>query len=391
MSRMVWKVLLWFVLLLAAGVLAHFMVRHPGYVMVTWGSWMVEITLWAALGALVVTLATIWLIWRLTRGLNPIRLARQYRDRRDRKLARVETEKAVKAWLQGDDDSALTALDKVIKAGGSERLPRVLTLLPAQNGGQWEDRLNRFMELDPDLSVVGWALQADQLWQAGDRTAFLAGIDRHPELLEVKRLRHRYWRALIEGDRAEEALISVGATPALNPSDRERWQQEAGLALIKQCLDNDQPDFTRLKTIPRKVRQQPALIAAEVRCLARHEKLDDAFKLLKKTLDSRPTDELVALLVECPFDASQALKLAEHLEGRHQRSATLSWVLGVLCERQSLWGKAEDYLNEAWQQDDRADIGLALARLYESRHQTEKAQSIYKTLAFRTEGSSDFG
>ena len=391
MSRMIWKVLLWFVLLLAAGVLAHFMVRHPGYVMITWGNWMLEVTLWAALGALVVVLVVIWLVWRLTRELNPIRLARQYRDRRDRKLARVETEKAVKAWLQGNDDGALTALDKVIKAGGSERLPRILTLLPAQHSGQWEERLARVREADPDLAVVGHALEADQLWQTGEHSDFLDHIDRHPELLEVKQLRDRYWRALIDGGRAEETLISVGAAPALNPSDRERWQQEAGLALIEQCLDSDQPDFTRIKTIPRKIRQQPALIAAEVRCLARHEKRDDAFKLLKRTLDSRATDELVALLVEYPFDTAQALKLAEQLEGRHQRSATLSWVLGVLCERLSLWGKAEDYLNDAWQQDDRADIGLALARLHESRQQTDKAQAIYKTLAQRIEGASDLG
>lgn len=387
MSRMIWKILLWFVLLLAAGVLAHFMVRHPGYVMITWGRWMLEVTLWAALGALVVTLLLIWLAWRLTRGLNPVRLARQYRDRRDRRLARVETEKAVKAWLRGDEETTLSALDKVVQAGGSERLPRILTLLPAQHSGQWEERLARVREADPNLAVVGLALEADRHWQAGDRNTFLAHIDRHPELLEVRQLRDRYWRALIDGGRAEEALISVGATPALNPSDRERWQQQAGLALIEQCRDSDQPDWSRLKTIPRKIRHQPTLIAAEIRCLARHNRLDDAFKQLKKALDSQASDELIALLAELPFDANQALKLAEHLESRKHRSPTLSWALGVLCERHSLWGKAEDYLNDAWQQDARPATGLALARLYESRNQTDKAQAIYKSLAEQTEGA----
>lgn len=393
MSRMIWKVLLWFLLLLAAGVLAHFMVRHPGYVMITWGQWMVEVTLWAALGAFVVTVLIIWLVWRLTRGLNPIRLARQYRDRRDRKLARVETEKAVKAWLQGNEDASLVALDKVIKAGGSERLPQILTLIPAQQTGQWEERLARVKEADPDLAVVGLALEADSHWQAGNRTAYLEHMDQHPELLEVRQLRDRYWRALIEGGRAEEALISVGASPGLNPSDRQRWQQEAGLALIEQCRLSEQPDFNTLKTIPRKVRQQPDLMAAEIRCLAAHNRLDEAFKRLKKALDSSaPSESLLRLLVELPFDSAATLKLAEQLAGKQtEPGATLNWVLGILCERQSLWGKAEDYLVEAWRLDARPEIGLALARLHEHRKQIDKAQSLYKTLALQTEGASDLG
>ncbi len=386
MTRMIFRILIWFLLLLAAGVLAHFMVREPGYVMITWGRWKVETTLWTAAGTLIVLALVAWLLWWLIRRTNPIALVRRYRDSRDRKLARVETEKAVKSWLQGDENAALAALDKVVKAGGSERLPRALSLIPAQHSGDWESRVARFNETDPGLAIVAQVLEAEQRWQAGDKASFLAWMDRHPELISVKHLQHRYWQALLTEGRAEEVYKGLSNLPHLNPSDRERWQQHVGLALLQQCQQEDTFEPTKLKTIPRKVRQQPELVAAEVRCLVKHQRVDEAFRLLKKHLEREANDTLVALLVEEPFDTAQALKLAEQIESRQKdRSATLSWVLGVLCEREALWGKAEDYLNDAWRQETKPTIGLALANLYETRGQTDKARAIYKTLAQRTE------
>lgn len=385
MSRLLFKVLLWFLLLLAAGVLAHFMVRYPGYVMIAWGNWMLEVTLWTAVGTGVAVFLITWLTVRIARGANPLRLVRRYRNLRDQKLARDETARAVKAWLQGDDGTALDALKKVVKAGGSERLPRLLTLLPARESGNWAERQTVVAEEDPELAVLGQSLKADQLWNLGDRTTFVAMFDQYPELKNVRGLRSRYWQALMSTGQAPVALKHINQTPHLNPAERERWQLEAGLALVDQARHESPEQLSLLKALPKHLRQHPRLVAAEVRCLVQHDKFDEAFKILKKALDRKLDDELVVLLAELPFDTHQALGLAEQLEKKNGASPLLLWTLGQLCERESLWGKAHDYLQEAWQQMPSRRTGLALASHHEHRQQQDRALSVYRQLADLTE------
>lgn len=394
MSRLVVKVVLWFLLLLAAGVLAHFMVRHPGYVMLAWGQWMVEITLWAAVGLLVVGVFLLWLVVRLWRGVNPIRWARRYRDHRDRRAARVETERAVRAWLTGDEASALAALNKVVKAGGSERLPRLLTLIPERSHPNWSERLADFVEADPGMSLAAWALQANQLIQHGNSLALVELVEREPELASVRFIQPPYWRALIEAGQADKALRRIEAAPTLNPDDRERWQKLAGRALIEQVYADGSTGTSALKALPRGMRQKPALVAAEVRCLARQDRLNDAFDRLKKALERSAADELWALLAELPFNSSDALRVGESVLARsRQPSPVAQTVLGLLSEREALWGQAENYLQAAWQQTPTASAGQALAALYERRGDKDRALTLYKQLAAQTAvaGETSFG
>lgn len=384
MSRLIVRVLLWFLLLLGAGVLAHFMVRHPGYVMLAWGQWMVEITLWAALGLLVVLVLGLWLALRLWRGVNPIRWARRYRDHRDRRAARVETERAIRAWLTGDEATALSALNRVVKAGGSERLPRLLTLIPDRDHPNWSERLADFIEADPGLALPAWTLQANQFWHHGNSTALVELIERHPELASVRVLQSPYWRALIDEGQADKALRRIEAAPNLNPDDRQRWQRLAGRALIEQAYAQGTASPATLKLIPRGLRQKPELVATEVRCLAKADRIDDAFDRLKKSLERAPADELWWLLAELPFKAAEALRLGEAILARsRQPSPVAQTVLGRLSERESLWGQAESYLKAAWEQAPTPEAGQALAALYERRGDKDRALAIYKQLAAR--------
>lgn len=381
MSRLLLKVLVWLVLILAAGLLAHFMVRHPGYVMIAWGQWMVEITLWSALGLFLVLLLVSWLVIKLLRGVNPVRLVRQYRDRRDRKTARVATGQAVNAWLEGDHQAALSALHKVVSAGGSERLPRVLTLIPGQDSGDWPARVSQFKQADPDLVLVADALTAERLVHSGDSAALLALWQQQPGLQRVRSLQPDYWRALMDQGQAEVALQAVNKAPNLNPSDRERWQQQVALQLIEQGGQTSVDALAPLKTLPKPIRQKAEIVAAECRCLLVHGQAENAFKRLSKALEKAPAPVLLRCLLDPRLPENRVLPLAEQLEKRHGTNPALMLTLGQLCEAHALWGKAEDYLVEAWRTDPNRDSGLALARFFEHRQQTDRALAQYRELA----------
>ncbi|WP_028671140.1 heme biosynthesis HemY N-terminal domain-containing protein [Saccharospirillum impatiens] len=381
MSRLLLKVLLWLVLVLAAGLLAHFMVRYPGYVMIAWGQWMVEITLWSAVGLFLVLLLVSWLAIKLLRGVNPVRLARQYRDRRDRKTARVATGQAVMAWLEGDDSAALSALHRVVKAGGSERLPRVLTLIPAQDSGDWPALVSEFKRTDPDLALVADVLTAERLVQSGDSAALLALWQQEPGLQRIRKLQPDYWRALMDQGQAGVALHAINKTPNLNPFDRVRWQQQVALQLIEQGCQTSVDALLPLKTLPKLIRQKADVVAAECRCLLMHGQVDNALKRLTKALEKAPAPVLLRCLLDEHLPGTRTLPLAEHLEKRHGPNPELMLTLGQLCEAQSLWGKAEDYLVEAWRTDPNRETGLALANFFEHRQQTDRALAQYRELA----------
>jgi heme biosynthesis-associated TPR repeat protein len=388
MSRLLIRLLVWFLLLLAAGALAHFMVRHPGYVMIAWGQWMLEVTLWAALGTLVVIVLLGWLLVWALKVSNPLRWVRRYRSHRDQKVARQETAHAVTAWLQGNDDEAEAALIRVAKAGGSERLPWLLSLVAARERSDWLEKAQQWRQQDPELAWVADALHAEQLAQAGDTDGFLAWLDQHPKLVEVRGLRKQYWQALFEAGESERLLQAVQGASGLSPEDRVRWQTRAALQWLRS--DADSAIVERIKRIPKALRSEPAVIAEEVQGLHRQGDVEVAFKRLKKALDQRTDDALVELLATLAFDTQAALTLAEHLEKKTDApSASLCWTLGQLCEREALWGKAEDYLTAAWQQAPSPRIGLALAAHFEHRDQPQKAQPIYKTLASQGGSISD--
>jgi HemY protein len=381
MSRLLLKILLVLVLILGAGLLAHFMVRHPGYVMLAWGQWMVEITLWSALGLVLVLVVVSMLALRFLRGVNPVRLVRQYRGRRDRRVARVATRKAVMSWLEGDTSATLAALQQVVNAGGSERLPQVLALIPAQQSGDWQATVNAFKEADPELALVADALTAEQLVQSGDAAALLDLWQQQPGLQRIRKLQADYWRALIDQGQTDTALQLINKSSNLNPSDRERWQQKAALQLIEQACETSLGALAPLKTLPKAVRQKAEVVAAECRCLLLHDKSADALKRLTRALEKAPAPELLHCLLDARLPVTRTLQLAEHLEKRHGDNPALMLVLGELCETQEFWGKAEDYLSEAWRLDPNRETGLALARFFEHRQQTDRALAQYRELA----------
>ena len=70
------------------------------------------------------------------------------------------------------------------------------------------------------------------------------------------------------------------------------------------------------------------------------------------------------LYAECrPADATRQLEQAERWLREHSQDATLLHALGVLCERQQLWGKAQTYLEASLALDDAWRTHVALGEL----------------------------
>ena len=78
--------------------------------------------------------------------------------------------------------------------------------------------------------------------------------------------------------------------------------------------------------------------------------------------------DLVRLLAECRVaDATKQLEQAERWLAAHSDDASLWYALGILCQRQQLWGKAQTYVEASLALDNayppHVALGAMLARL----------------------------
>ncbi|HMA31941.1 MAG TPA: heme biosynthesis protein HemY, partial [Casimicrobiaceae bacterium] len=73
---------------------------------------------------------------------------------------------------------------------------------------------------------------------------------------------------------------------------------------------------------------------------------------------------LLLLYAQCRApDATRQLEIAERWLTTHNQDATLLFVLGRLCERQQLWGKAQTYLEASLALDNHWRAHVALGEM----------------------------
>jgi len=63
-------------------------------------------------------------------------------------------------------------------------------------------------------------------------------------------------------------------------------------------------------------------------------------------------------------DATRQLETAERWLTAHDQDATLLYALGLLCERESLWGKAQTYLEASLALEDHWRVRVTLGELH---------------------------
>ena len=115
-------------------------------------------------------------------------------------------------------------------------------------------------------------------------------------------------------------------------------------------------------------RLQPQVALAAARSFLALNGDREAAEILVKSLERQWDSNLLLLYAQCRApDATRQLETAERWLTSHNQDATLLFVLGRLCERQQLWGKAQTYLEASLALDNhwRAQVALGemLAKL----------------------------
>ena len=102
--------------LVLGAVLVNAISQDPGYLLMTWGDWQVETSVWLALSALMLSLVLLWFILRALRTtLRMPRALRRWLGLRSARGAQRRADKGFAAFFEGHWDVA----EKALKKGGA--------------------------------------------------------------------------------------------------------------------------------------------------------------------------------------------------------------------------------------------------------------------------------
>ncbi len=367
------RVLFWFLMLAAAAVVVALAVKlNAGYALLVAPPHRIELSLNLLLlivvGGFIATYCSIRLIVRTLRLPEEVRVWR-----RQKKIERARSiqDSAVIALLEGRYGKARQHAQEALAIPGSSSLNALIAARAAIDVR--------------DLSAA---------------EGFLASADAQTQSLAVPRLMLAAEIALEHGQPQEalrllqELRKEAGMhTAALRLELRtleaaRRWPEIPPLLdqLVKRkVFDVVQADFVRVSAyseqlkslaqdatglrdtwarLPDSIKVQPKVARAAAQSFLQLGGDREATEILGASLDRDWDSDLVELYGECHLaDATRQLEQAERWLMTHNHDAALLRVLGGLCQRAQLWGKAQTYLEASLALDDGWRAHLALGEM----------------------------
>ena len=227
-----------------------------------------------------------------------------------------------------------------------------------------------------DASKAYMLLADGRTQEARELLKTLAESDpKNPGVLKMK----------VEAEMAEKAWDDVLATLAplarsglLPEAAAQQIRLNAQLNLIKAKPANRDVIIAAWESLDNASRYDAAMAVTVAKRLAGLGLGNDARRVVEETIDKRGPDgwdsALAAIYADCKGDSTLAqIERAEKWLKQHARDAVLLATIGKLCMRQSLWGKAQSYLEASVALQPTLDAHMTLARLMEQMGKRDEA------------------
>lgn len=364
----------------------RYLAADAGYVLVSFGGWSAEASLFAVLLLAILGWALFRLLVLLLRG--PFRLLR----RRRKAKARERLAGGILALQQGCPKRA----EKLLRRAAGDPVQRSAALLCASECARQrgdEEGARRYLlelgEIDPH--AVGAVAEARALLESGQPQLAVELLQRAavehkpaPAALELQA------RALVAAGRAGEGLLLMPELRRLRAREgqsSEVLETELAAAALHQASSALELDAV-WDSLSRPTQSAVPVLHALAKAAHRLERDADAGGVLERQLDRQWDDGLAGLWGALRHeDLRRAIKRGEKWLDRHPDSPGLLLALGRLCHRDELWGKAEDFLQRALGGRP-AEAWEALGQLYADRGDHGRAQQALRNALFSARGEA---
>ncbi len=367
------RVLFWFLLLAIAAVVAALAAKlNNGYALLVAPPYRIELSLNLLIILIVGSFVSLYLALRMI--VHTVRLPAQVREwRRQMKQARsrAKLDAATVALLEGRYGKAQQQANEALafpRASGVAALVGARAALDVRQYAGAEEFLARPEAQSRSLAVPRLTLSAEIALERGQPQEALRILE------SLRREAGMHTAALRLELRAMQAAGRFGDIPPLVEQLIKRGVFDAAqgeqvkTAAQRERLRALATDAAGLRDawgrLPDATRTQPKVARAAAQSFLLLGGDREAAEIIARSLDREWDSELVELYGECRLgDATRQLEQAERWLSTHNRDAALLRVLGTLCERQQLWGKAQTYLEASLALDNHWRTHLALGEM----------------------------
>ena len=327
---------------------AHFLLADPGYVVISFRGYVIEMSVPVLAGLAVALVLVVWMIRKLI--VAPRRLgeaAGRYRSARSGK----KLTKGMIAVAEGNFSRGEKMLGRAASTSDSPLFNYLQAARAAHLQGQ-DSRRDEWLRLaykeTPEAANAILLTQAEFQLDRGQSEQALATLRRLEEdskdHAHALALMGRLYFKLEDWASLEDLLPRLRKNTQVKPETLDRWtirvhQQALDTAADAEVLDQ------AWKGVSRKLRSDLTLLIAYYEGLLRLGLHDRAEKELAAALRTDWRGPLVRLfgLVEAT-DTTKQLKRAEGWLKNHGEDPDLLLAAARLCLRNELWGKARSYL-----------------------------------------------
>jgi HemY protein len=368
--------------LVASAFAAHFLLQDPGYVVINFRSYIIEMSVPVLLAALLLLAVVAWLLVKIFRA--PKRLgeaAGRYRSgRAGHRLTKGMIEVAEGNFARGEKLLARAASGSDAPLLNYLQAARAAHLLGEdQRRDSW---LKAAYENTPEAASAVLLTQAELQLDQGQYEQALATLRR----LEEKAPNHSY--ALTLMGRLYYRLEDWGQLEALLPRLRKHGRVDGDL-LGKWAIRVHRENLDRAKdadavlaawsSVPKNLRSDTSVLEARFGALMRTEQHDTAEKEIAGELKRQWRPPLVRLFgMIAGSDPAKQLSRAEGWLGTHPDDADLLLAAARLCLRNELWGKARSYLETAISLRPSPEAYEEYGRLLNQLGESDAAADAYK-------------
>ncbi len=355
------------------GLIGTLVVRDPGYVLLSYGDFAFETSLWFALVLLALAYLILRvLIWLFTRTMASTGRFGSWMKRRKATRAQKQTVQGLLLMSEGQWSEAR----KVLTASAREVNTPLINYLNAARAAHEigdtegrDDLLRRAHESTPGSKFAVGLTQAELQQNAAQWEQSLA------TLLQLKSASPRHPQVLAMLTQVYEELADWQALIELLPEVKKRkiFPDEAFVELLRRAwvarLGQAGADADGIwGDVPKDLKRSPELVAAYARALigdgADPNAADKAEAAIRIALQQTWDDDLVLLYgLAAGADPNRQLVVAESWVKEKPNDPKLLLTLGRICLMNEAWPKAREYFETSLRLQRSAEVYGELGRL----------------------------
>lgn len=382
------RLTIFLVFLVASVCLGIEVVRHPGYLLLVYQPWMVQMPLWFALLSAILIFGFFYLLIDSVDRIQFMwyRLKNWLRFRREHK-SYSKTQNGLTLLIEGRWKKA----ERLLLVGINQSLEPLINYLAAAKAAHEQgafDRRDKYIQkayevaphenLAIGLTQAELELEQDQLEHAAATLNHLRqSSPRHPEVLK---LLERVYVRLGDWKNLQTLLPSLRKAKILTTEQFEQFEKNIYCEILHTSNTKSMEDIQKIwNDMPRYMRKNPDVACAYAKQLSRFADTKEIENIIRKTLKNHWQPNMVRMYGTLPFtNLNRQLVMVGAWLKMYGPKPELLLLLGKLCVRVQLWGKAKDYFEKCLAQGPDAEASLEYGKLLEQLDQKEDALEKYR-------------